>query len=418
MLKGLRCGKPGIRCYNAAGLYIHQMTVREVEDACEQPKTPAIKHMLRFAVTPIFLSCAVALAVLGPVWLGVLLVMVLLFMTFGDEMIGDSHKDSSDAPATALNLFMYSALPFLAVLSAFLATFLSDFDPFGLIKLCALFGVDLAAVRADAHPAHIAMATGLIGLFYGSSGTNIAHNLFHRTQSAFDVIVGRWLLAFSCDTTFAIEHVYGHHRNIGTLADPATARRGETLYAFWWRSTVQQVISAVKFEAARLKRRDRMPYGIGNRALRGQFMSLAIIGAFYYAAGWTGVGVFLCAALVGKLFLESVNYIEHYGLVRVEGQKVEQRHSWDSDRMVSNAVLFNLPRHSAHHKDAKLEFWELQPANGEAPVLPLGYLTLIFAAMIPPLWHKIMHPYVNRWDREHASEDELTLIAARGWQVA
>lgn len=414
---GLRCGKHGIRCYNAAGLHIHQMTAREVEDACEQPKTPVVRHLLRFGITPVFLLCAVFCAIMGPAWLTWLLIATVLFMTVGDEYVGDTSKDSSDAPAKVLNMFMYSALPLLVVLSAFLATFVSNYDPFGLIRLCAFIGVDLASVRADAHPAHIASATLLIGIFYGSSGTNIAHNLFHRTQSAFDVMVGRWLLAFSFDTTFAIEHVYGHHRNIGTLEDPATARRGETLYAFWFRSTVQQVINAVKFEAARLKRRNKPPYGIGNRALRGQFMSFTIIGAFYYAAGWTGVGLFLCAALVGKMFLESVNYIEHYGLVRVPGAKVEARHSWDSNRLLSNAVLFNLPRHSAHHLNAKLEFWQLQNAKGAAPVLPMGYLSMVFVALFPPLWRKVMRPHLKRWDQCHANNAERALITERGWHI-
>ena len=143
-------------------------------------------------------------------------------------------------------------------------------------------------------------------------------------------------------------------------------------------------------------------------------MSLMLVAAMYYAAEWLGVLCFMATALVGKLTLECINYTQHYGLVRVEGTKVATRHSWDCYRIVSNALLYNLPRHSAHHLNASLKYWEL-PAVKDAPILPMGYLSMILLSLAPPLWRRIIHPPLKQWDEQFASEAELKFIAQQGW---
>ena len=256
-----------------------------------------------------------------------------------------------------------------------------------------------------------------VGLIYGAGGVNVAHELFHRTANPIAVIMARWLLAFTCDTTFAIEHVHGHHRNVATEKDPATARRGEYVLGFFVRSTLGQIVGAFAFEAARLKRRGRPAFSLANRALRGQFMSLTIIAAFWYAAGLKGAVVFLGLALIGKLYLECVNYIEHYGLVRVPGTRIEERHSWDCYRMISSAALYNLTRHSEHHLNAAKCYWELG-TNRLAPTMPHGYMTMIIFSFVPWLWRRRIHPLLADWDAHMASQAERAIIAERGWQVA
>ena len=163
-------------------------------------------------------------------------------------------------------------------------------------------------------------AGAIVALVYGAAGINAAHELSHRTHSFLDQAAARWLLAFTCDTTFPIEHIHGHHRYVGTERDPATARRGEYILAFMVRSTVGCFVNAFRIERERLATASMPVWSPANRALRGQLMSLTYAAGFYWLAGWPGVAVFLALAVNGKMYLEAVNYIEHYGLVRVPGR--------------------------------------------------------------------------------------------------
>ena len=371
---------------------------------------------LRFSALTSFLVMSAVLLSFGLGWALALTVYAIFSMSVVDEYFGNTRRSTAGAKAFILNLFLYLSLPLLIILTMILATFLSHGDPFGVIALGNRVGLDIAASRAEVGPVQIGAGVFFIGLLYGTAGINVAHELFHRTQSVFDVVVGRWLLAFSWDTTFAIEHVYGHHRHIGTLQDPATARRFESLPAFWVRSTFGQIVNAFQYEAGRLARRNHHWLNWRNKALRGQLMSIVIGLVWYYAAGLTGVAAFLVAAVIGKLMLESINYIEHYGLVRVEGTKVAARHSWDCYRIISNALLYNLPRHSAHHLNASLKYWELQ-INRDVPMMPMGYMSMILVALVPPLWRRTIHPLLKAWDEELASDEERQLISERNWQI-
>jgi alkane 1-monooxygenase len=140
-------------------------------------------------------------------------------------------------------------------------------------------------------------------------------------------------------------------------------------------------------------------------------MSAAIVAAFAVAAGVAGFVVFLAAALAGRTVLEAVNYFEHYGLVREPGAPVEPRHSWNSNKALSNAVLFNLARHSHHHAEGDAKFWQLRSYR-DAPTLPYGYLTCMLLVYVAPLWYRRrMTPLVLEWDRRHATAAERRLAA-------
>jgi len=369
---------------------------------------------LRFSGMIFFLTVSVVLFAWDLTWASALAIYSIFVLPFVEERLGNTRKTMIKSRVSILNLYLYATLPVLLALSAVFATYLSQADPFGVIAGASYLGIDVAASRAETGPLSIALAVLLIGFIYGTAGITVAHELCHRTQSWFDMMVARWLLAFSGDTTFAIEHVYGHHRNVGTLKDPATARRGENILSFWIRSTSGAFTNAFRYEAGRLARRGRNWAHWNNRAIRGQIMSLTLAAAMYYAAGWLGVGFFLAAALIGKLTLECINYSEHYGLVRLEGTKVEARHSWDSYRILSNALLYNLPRHSAHHMNASLNYWELQTRK-DAPVMPKGYISMILLSLVPPLWRRTMHPLLREWDEKFASDDELKFIAQQNW---
>lgn len=232
-----------------------------------------------------------------------------------------------------------------------------------------------------------------VGSATGGIGINTAHELIHRPHAA-ERGVGIALLVMVAYPHFRIEHVHGHHRRVGTAADPATSRRGEPLYAFWGRSTVGGLVSAWRLEAARLARRKRPVWGAGNRMLQ----YAVFVGGLYAGVGalfgWTGVGFLAAQGLVAVLLLETVNYVEHYGLVRrttATGQveRVGERHSWNAGHRFTNLSLFNLGLHADHHESPGKPYHTLTNRDA-APQLPGGYPAMMLLAMVPPLWFRVM----------------------------
>ncbi|HKA46801.1 MAG TPA: fatty acid desaturase [Methyloceanibacter sp.] len=131
--------------------------------------------------------------------------------------------------------------------------------------------------------------------------------------------------------------------------------------------------------------------------------------------GWRGALVIFLAGLIGRSFHELINYVQHYGLVRVENSPIKPHHSWDCYRSLSNAVHYNLPRHSDHHMFAGKAFWQLDTQQ-TAPTLPYGYQTMAFIALTPPLWRQIMRPLLVDWDKRFASDAEREVVRERGWE--
>jgi alkane 1-monooxygenase len=227
----------------------------------------------------------------------------------------------------------------------------------------------------------------------------------HRTWDAKALITGRWLLTLTFDTSFAIEHVYGHHAHVATDQDPASARAGETFFQFFPRSTWFSLLSAWFIEKERLGKRGYACWSWRNRFLRGQLMTLAVPLLYGSVLGWSGVVLCLILGIYGKGYLELVNYIEHYGLARISGTPVEPHHSWNSNHRFSSLLLYNLTRHSHHHAKGHLPFWKLQPMP-EAPMLPYGYMSMILIALVPPLYRKIMDPLVLAWAQRASDIDK------------
>ena len=350
------------------------------------------------------------------IWLGFL--SAVLISTIVDEAAGDNLAPPlPPGPQIALDAMLYLSLPLLTFNSLALAHLAGTGDPLGWSRMIGTLGYDLDAARAATGP--LALLGGVMGLgmFLGGGGINVAHELIHRLHNRWSLGVGRWLLAFSCDTTFAIEHVYGHHRTVATLADAASARRGETVWGFFVRATRDGNINAFNHEAARLARKGLPAWSWHNQALSWQAASLAIAAVWFVVAGWFGVLLFAVCAAQGKFYLEAVDYIEHYGLVRIPGQPVEPRHSWNCYRGISNGILYNLPRHAHHHRFAMKPFWQLE-VEPEGPVMPHGYLTMIVLSLAPPIWHRVIDPVLANWDATMANEAERTFLAGRGELMA
>lgn len=244
--------------------------------------------------------------------------------------------------------------------------------------------------------AELVLLAATLGLVTGAGGMNVAHELMHR-KSRLDRALAEGLMACTSYTWFCVEHVLGHHRNVGTPADPATARLGEPIYAFVPRSVVGGLASFWTIERDYAGRRGIRPWSLRDRRLR-YFLGLAAIYAGLAALGPAALVVFVVQSAVAIGLLEVINYVEHYGLARREVrpgeyERVRPEHSWNSTHAVTSAFLFNLPRHADHHAYASRPFWELR-VWPDAPRLPFGYATMVIVALVPPLWFRMMDPAV------------------------
>lgn len=238
-----------------------------------------------------------------------------------------------------------------------------------------------------------------MGMLCGVVGINVAHELGHRSTKL-DQFLAKALLLSSLYTHFFIEHNRGHHKNVATPDDPASSRRNETLYVFWFRSMVGGYLGAWRLERERLSRLGKPFWSLQNEMVRFQIAQLALLALVYFAfGGWTLLW-FVCAALMGGLLLETVNYIEHYGLQRTVNERgryerVMPVHSWNSNHIVGRMLLFELSRHSDHHYKASKHYQTLESME-DAPQLPTGYPGMMLLAAVPPLFFAVMNHRVDK----------------------
>jgi alkane 1-monooxygenase len=229
-------------------------------------------------------------------------------------------------------------------------------------------------------------------------GINTAHELGHKRAS-----VERWLSKIALAPTgyghFFIEHNRGHHVRVATPEDPASSRMGESFYRFWPRTVSGSLRSSWELERERLGRTGQRLFSLHNDVLNAWAMSALLFAGLLVAFGPEIAPYLLIQAVFGFSLLEIVNYLEHYGLLRQkreDGERYERtrpEHSWNSDNVSSNVLLYHLQRHSDHHAHPMRRFQALRHFD-EAPELPSGYATMIVLAAIPPLWRRVMDPRV------------------------
>ncbi len=243
-----------------------------------------------------------------------------------------------------------------------------------------------------------------MGIMCGVFGINMAHELGHRVKKS-EQTMAKLLLLTSLYMHFYIEHNRGHHRKVSTPEDPATARYGENLYGFWLRSIIGSYRSAWSLENKRLQKADAAVYSLHNEMLLFQLIQLAFLLMIALVWGVVAMLTFVAAALVGILLLETVNYIEHYGLMRkpvaMGYERVMPWHSWNSDHLIGRIMLFELSRHSDHHFKSTRKYQILRHLD-DAPQMPTGYPGMMLLAMIPPLWYKVMHARIKHIEKQAA----------------
>ncbi|MGI9369548.1 MAG: alkane 1-monooxygenase [Ruegeria sp.] len=248
-----------------------------------------------------------------------------------------------------------------------------------------------------------------MGVLSGTIGINYSHELMHQS-GRFERWLGDILLAMVLYCHFRSEHLLVHHRYVGTPRDPVTARYNEGFHRFYPRVLRQSLISSFRAEREKLERNDRPWTDPANPfwrylGLQGFMVLLAML-----LGGWSGLALFLVQAGTAIWQLELVNYVEHYGLTRKhlgEGnyEHIRPRHSWNASQKASNWLLINLQRHSDHHYKPNRRFPLLQHHSEDAaPQLPYGYPVMTVAAMIPPVWRRVMNPRVRAWRQQYYPE--------------
>ena len=246
-----------------------------------------------------------------------------------------------------------------------------------------------------------------LGLACGVFGINVAHELGHRSKK-YEQFLSKALLLTSLYLHFFIEHNRGHHKNVSTPDDPASSKEGEIVYFFWIRSVVGGYISAWHLEKERLNKQGKSAFSIGNEMIWYQLIQLSFLVAIYFGFGLIPLLGFIAAAIYGFLLLETVNYIEHYGLRRKKNEygaweKTLPIHSWNSNHAFGRILLFELTRHSDHHYIANRPYQTLRHFD-ESPQMPTGYPGMMVISLIPPLWFHIMGKEIKK-----LKERDLTL---------
>lgn len=345
---------------------------------------------------------------LGGYWTLITPLYVFLFIPLIEWLVGSNssnHNPEQEVKAKAsfgYTLLLWSYVPIQYALTGFFLLKLSagGFSGPGMGVIGSLTGAQFSiGLNSAIWIVGLIGATLSLGISNGGIGFTVAHELIHRS-SKFEQSLGRALLLTTLYMHFAIEHVYGHHKHVGTEEDAATARKGETFYRFLIRSVPDQYRSAWEIERKRLKKKKKGFWSFSNEMLGFQVTQLVWLATIFWLMGPVVALLYIVSCFLAFSLLEAVNYLEHYGLEREKDErdrykKVDHHHSWNSDHVVSRMFLFELSRHSDHHMVASRHYQVLRSLD-DSPQLPTGYPGMILLAIIPPLWFRVMNPLVDK----------------------
>lgn len=288
------------------------------------------------------------------------------------------NKLEKQGPSKWFNFLLYNNLIFVYGLLLYYLILISGTQ----IKLSEIVGLTLS-----------------VGIMLGSNGINVAHELGHRNQ-VFEKIIAKLLLLPSLYMHFFIEHNHGHHLEVATPKDPSTAKFNQNIFEFWVQTVLGTYKNAWKIQLKLNKLEKRSLFSLNSDLFWFsilQFIYLLLIYQFFGLIGFYGA---VAVAVVSFLLLETINYIEHYGLLRKQlpsgrYERVNTKHSWNSNHILGRIILYELTRHSDHHYKSTKKYQTLEHHN-ESPQLPYGYPTSMVLALVPPLWFWIMNSRVPK----------------------
>ena len=309
-------------------------------------------------------------------------------------------------------IYAFIILPFLDLIAGNRADNLSEnevntkkskwiFDVMLYLNLPIVFGLlwlIFTKVQTQEYATYELIGLGLsAGILLATNAINVAHELGHRTPY-FERFMSKFLYMPCLYMHFYIEHNFGHHINIATPNDGATAKYNQTVFSFWITSISKQYLDAWRCQMKLLKNQKHPFVSMKNDMLWYHLIQPAYLFGVFYFFSFNVMLFAIAIGVVSFLFLESINYIEHYGLVRLKTpsgryERVQPQHSWNSNFNIGRIVLYELTRHSDHHFKSSKKY-QLLNSFDQSPTLPLGYPASILLSFIPPLWFKIMNPLV------------------------
>ena len=238
----------------------------------------------------------------------------------------------------------------------------------------------------------------VMGLLCGVFGINVGHELGHRVNK-FEQTLAKSLLLTSLYMHFFTEHNKGHHKRVATPEDPSSARYGEPVYLFYFRTIIFSYFSAWHIANEEMKKKGRPVFSLYNEMVQFHLIQLAFVAVIFFVFGWLVTLYFLAAALIGIILLETVNYIEHYGLQRKPAgdgkyERAMPEHSWNSDHVIGRLMLFELSRHSDHHYLASRKYQVLRH-HDHSPQMPTGYPGMMILSLVPPAWFYVMNKRIK-----------------------
>ena len=277
------------------------------------------------------------------------------------------------------------------------------FDFLLYLNIPIVFGIFFFSIDKLAFTSSVSDIVGIIlsaSIVMATNGINVGHELGHR-KSIIARTCSKILYLPSQYMHFYIEHNFGHHINVATPEDPATARYKQTLYSFWVTSVIRTYVSAWKIQLRLLRVSKKSFLSIKNDMIFYTIFQIIFLLFIYYNFGLYLTILSLVMSVVSFLFLETINYVEHYGLLRKKElsgryERVKPHHSWNSNHTIGRIVLYELTRHSDHHFKSSKKYQVLESLE-DCPHLPYGYPTSILLSLIPPVWFRIMNPLVKNY---------------------
>jgi len=275
------------------------------------------------------------------------------------------------------------------------------FDILLFLNIPLVFGIFFFSLNKLVLASSISDIIGIIlsaSIVMATNGINVGHELGHR-KSIFSRTCSKLLYLPSQYMHFYIEHNFGHHINVATPEDPATAKYKQNLYSFWVTSVFRTYLSAWKIQLRLLKLSKKGFLSIKNDMMFYTIFQIMFLVLIYNYFGLYTTILSIIMSIISFLFLETINYVEHYGLLRKKDsngryERVKPHHSWNSNHTIGRIVLYELTRHSDHHFKTSKKYQVLESLEN-CPHLPYGYPTSILISLVPPIWFKIMNPLVE-----------------------
>ena len=337
-----------------------------------------LKYLFAYTVP---ISVYISLISTG-IWTYSAVFYVFLIIPFLDLILGEEKDNLPDESVASIqNKWIFDAMLYLNIPMVFGLLF---------VAFSSIETNDYSTLETIG----IAISTGVL---LATNGINVAHELGHR--SSYLARFSSKLLYMPClYMHFYIEHNFGHHLNVATPDDGATARINQSVYSFWFTSITKQYLDAWKRQKIILETQKKSFFSLKNDMIFYHLIQPLYLLSIYYIFSFEVMIFAIVVGIISILFLECINYIEHYGLQRQKlasgrFERVKPHHSWNSNFQIGRITLYELTRHSDHHFKSSKKY-QILDNHEECPTLPMGYPSSILLSFIPPLWFRVMNPKV------------------------